>query len=199
MKRAFSSLVLGGLLIVGGDGIGFAQDFSAGVAAYERQDYATAFREMSVLANQGNAMAQHYLAMMYTQGQGVTQDYQEAAKWSRLSAEQGLEMAQAGLGWAYQNGRGVTQDFREAMKWYRLSAEQGNPIAQNNLGQMYGLGQGIAQDYVYAHMWFNIAASNGIENAGKIRDSIAQQMTKEQIAEAQKLARECQQKNFKGC
>ena len=144
-------------------------------------------------------MAQHYLAMRYTQGQGVTQDYREAAKWSRLSAEQGLEMAQAALGWAYQNGRGVTQDFREAMKWYRLSAEQGNPIAQYNLGQMYGLGQGIEQVYVYAHMWFNIAASNWIENAGKIRDSIAEQMTKEQIAEAQKLARECQQKNFKGC
>ena len=37
------------------------------------------------------------------------------------------------------------------------------------------------------------------ENAEKNRDIIAKQMTPSQIAEAQKLARECVAKDYKGC
>tara|TARA_A100001037_G_C15021341_1_gene576455 strand:+ start:97 stop:243 length:147 start_codon:yes stop_codon:yes gene_type:complete len=48
-------------------------------------------------------------------------------------------------------------------------------------------------------MWFNIAASQGDENAAKLRDIIAERMPPSQIAEAQKLARECVRKNYKDC
>ncbi len=59
---------------------------------------------------------------------------------------------------------------------------------------MYGNGQGVPQDYVQAHMWTNLAVAQssgedrdqGVEN----RDIIAARMTAEQIAEAQRLARE---------
>lgn len=199
MKRTFTSLVLGIALLVGGGGVGLAQDNRTAWAAYDRGDYATAFREFSVLAAKGDAFAQNGLGLLYGEGKGVTKDDREAFKWHRLSAEQGFEMAQFTLGYLYQSGRGVVQDYREALKWYRLAAEQGNALAQNNLGQMYGLGQGVTQDYVYAHMWFNIATANGIESAAKIRDATAGQMTREQLAEAQRLARECQRKNYKGC
>ena len=65
---------------------------------------------------------------------------------------------------------------------------------------MYAKGQGVLQDYVYAHMWFNIAASSGkSKSASKNRDIIAKQMTPADISAAQKLARECVAKNYKGC
>ena len=65
---------------------------------------------------------------------------------------------------------------------------------------MYGLGTGVLQDYVRAHMWFNIAAISGkSKNASKNRDTVAKRMTPAQIAEAQKLARECVAKKYKGC
>jgi hypothetical protein len=48
-------------------------------------------------------------------------------------------------------------------------------------------------------MWSNIAASNGNETAKEYRDIIAKQMTPSQISEAQKLARECVAKDYKGC
>ena len=99
----------------------------------------------------------------------------------------------------YNNGRGVLQDYKEAVKWYTLAAEQGNATAQFNLGNMYEKGRGVIQDNAYAHMWSNIAASNGYENARRGRDTIAIQMTPSQIAEAQKLARECVAKEYKGC
>ena len=70
---------------------------------------------------------------------------------------------------------------------------------QGILGVMYALGRGVIQDNLYAHMWWNIAASLGEEDARKGRDMIAEQMTPAQIEEAQKLARECVAKEYKGC
>ena len=96
-------------------------------------------------------------------------------------------------------GKGVVQDYKETVKWWRKSAEQGLANAQSNLGRSYALGNGVIQDKVYAHMWWNIAASNGNAGAVKYRDMIAKEMTASQMAEAQKLARACVAKKYKGC
>ena len=64
---------------------------------------------------------------------------------------------------------------------------------------MYANGQGIIQDYIQSHMWFQISNSLGNRGAKKNIDFIENQMTSAQIAEAQRLARECVKKNYKGC
>jgi len=151
------------------------------------------------LASMGNADAQFNLGAAYYFGEGVEQDFVEAVKWYRLAAEQGDALAQFNLGIAYDNGEGVAQDFVEAVKWYRLAAEQGNADAQFLLGYAYKKGEGTIKDLVYSHMWFNIAASLGGISAVEARELIAKEMTPEQIAEAQKLARECVRKAYKNC
>lgn len=125
MKRTFTSLVLGIALLVGGGGVGLAQDNRTAWAAYDRGDYATAFREWSVLAAKGDAIAQSALGLLYQTGRGVAQNDREAVRWYRLAAEQGDAAGQVILGDAYLVGRGITQDYREAARWYRLAAEQG--------------------------------------------------------------------------
>ena len=121
-------------------------------------------------------------------------------KWYRLAAEQGLAPAQYNLGWRYRQGQGVQPNEKTAVEWYTLAAEQGHASAQTNLGTMYDDGQGVLQDYIRAHMWFNIAASSGeSKKASKNRDIVAKRMTTSQIEIAQKLARECVKKNYKGC
>jgi TPR repeat protein len=55
-------------------------DFDNGVAAYERGDYATAFREWLPLAEQGDAQAQYNLGGMYQFGEGVPVNDAEAVK-----------------------------------------------------------------------------------------------------------------------
>ena len=55
---------------------------------------------------------------------------------------------------------------------------------------MYAHGKGIPQNYRMAHMLFNLAATNGDEEAKNNRGVIAGRMTKDDIAEAQKMARE---------
>ena len=174
-------------------------DFQKGVTAYDKGDFATALREWTPFAEQGDAHAQYNLGIMYDNGHGVIQDYKTAVKWYRLSADQGHVRAQFNLGMKYYKGDGVTRDYKTAVKWFRLSAEQGNDSAHYNLGLMYGKGQGVIQDNIYAHMWFNISASNGAKDAVKNRDIIAKRMTPTDISTAQKLARECVEKKYKGC
>jgi TPR repeat protein len=82
------------------------------------------------------------------------------------------------------------------VKWFRLAAKQGGASAQAFLGVLYAFGYGVPKDYVYAHMWGNLAAANGIEVGVKLRDDVAKKMIPSQIAEAQKLARECERKNY---
>jgi len=122
-------------------------------------------------------------------------DYATALKEWKLLAEQGHASAQYNLGVMYANGQGVPQDYAEAMKWYRKAAEQGNAGAQNNLGVMYANGQGVPQDYIQAHMWWNLSAAQGNKVAVQNRDLIASKMSPEQVAQAQRLAREWKPKN----
>ena len=48
-------------------------------------------------------------------------------------------------------------------------------------------------------MWYKLSAVTGHANAVKRRDLAAKLMTQQQVAEAQKLPRECQARNFKNC
>ena len=129
-------------------------------------------------------------------------DYATAYKEFKILAESGYAYAQFSLGMMHNNGEGVAQDYKEAMKWFRLAAEQGIEEAvrsQNNLGWMYDQGLGVIQDNVVAHMWYNIAVSNGDETAKNNKDLLANKMTSEQLAKAQKLTDECIKKNYKDC
>ncbi len=134
---------------------------------------------------------------------GVTaynkKDYATALREWKPLAKQGNFSAQYLLGVMYRKGQGVPRDHKTAVKWLKLAAEQGDANAQLNLGLMYGDGAGVIQDNVYAHMWWNIAASSGDKDASENRDIVANRMTPSQIETAQKLARECVRKKYKGC
>ncbi|EDP63488.1 Sel1 domain protein repeat-containing protein [alpha proteobacterium BAL199] len=176
--------------------IGLMYNIGKGVT----QDYAEAVKWYRKAAEQGYADAQYKLGWMYARGDGVTQDYAEAVKWYRKAAEQGDAVAQHNLGVSYDNGNGVTQDNAEAVKWYRKAAEQGYAAAQYNLGVSYYNGDGVLQDTIAAYMWFNIAAANG--NNAKNRDTLdtlAEELTKADIIEAQKRAKRCVASGYKDC
>ncbi len=136
-----------------------------GYAAYKAGNYQKALEKFRPLAKQGNAAAQHSLAVLYHFGQGVPQDDKEAVKWYRKAAEQGLSLAQHNLGFMYDKGRGVPQDYKEAVKWYRKAAEQGESLAQFKLGFMYSRGRGVPQDYKEAVKWYRKAAEQGVAQA----------------------------------
>jgi TPR repeat protein len=122
------------------------------------------------------------------------QEYAEALPLCRPLAEQGNAKVQTNLGVMYEYGQGAAQDYAEAVKWYRKAADQGFTPAQYNLGLMYAQGLGVAQDKSFAHMWLSLAAAQGLLEAGGARDKLAANMTPDQIAKAQRLAREWEPK-----
>ena len=72
--------------------------------------------------------------------------------------------------------------------------EQEYARAQLSLGAMYADGVDVPKDFVKAYCWYNLAASmlqydemSAVE-ARERRESLAEQMTPEQIAEAQRCS-----------
>ncbi len=55
---------------------------------------------------------------------------------------------------------------------------------------MYAAGRDVEADLIEAHKWFNLAAVRGNEEARRYRAELARDMTREQIAAAQREARE---------
>ena len=159
------------------------------------EDGDEAARWLRLAADQGHTHSQTALGIMYNEGRGVPQDADEAVRWLRPAAAQGQAEVQFSLASNYRTGRGVAQDGIEAIRLYRLAAAQGLASAQQNVGVMYFQGEGVPQDYVEAHMWFNLAAAQYIgsdrdELAVQRRDAVALLMTADQLAEAQRRARE---------
>lgn len=71
-----------------------------------------------------------------------------------------------------------------------LGAQTGAPDALFELGMLYATGRDVAADLVVAHKWFNLAAARGNPSALAHRVELAREMSTEQVAEAQRLARE---------
>ena len=169
-----------------------AQPIVIKVSSERSEEMSPSDRRIRRNAEQGDAASQYVLGLQYELGvYGVTpQNYVEAVRWYRKAAERGLDTAKFSLGLMYQQGKGVPQSYAEAIRWYLAGAEQGYADAQANLGVIYGNGLGIPQDYVLAHMWSNLAASSGNKDAQRNRDILARRMTPDQVAEAQRLARD---------
>ena len=190
MKTKFiaAALALSSAAIFGSPATAQDDAFSKAREAYLQADYVEAVKWFRLLADQGEALAQAQLGYMYDMGEGVPENDAEAVKWFRLAAEQGYVPAQHSLGAMYHSGQGVPKNYAEAVKWYRLAAEQGDAGAQTSLGSMYALGRAVPEDYIQAYMWLNLAAAQGDELAVRGKDLVRNQMTPEQIADAQRLS-----------
>ncbi len=70
--------------------------YQEGLDAYERGAYATAWKELRPLADQGYPLAQATLGLMYAEGEGVAQDDVLAHMWMNLAAAKGVQEAVKG-------------------------------------------------------------------------------------------------------
>lgn len=111
-------------------------------------------------------------------------------------AQKGDAEAQFELGKNYETGRiGLPHDISKAQYWYRKSADQGEPFAEASLAILYNFGKGVPRDYPLAYMWYERAAlhmkgGGDRDTVVEMRDQLAEKLTRQQIAEAQRLARD---------
>ncbi len=68
-----------------------------------------------------------------------------------------------------------------------------------NLGCMYRKGQGVKQDSIRARMWYVLAADQGSGEAQYFLLVMNDEMTAEQIEEAEKMAQRCMNSNYQDC
>ena len=185
MKR----LALVAALIVAGAAPATANEFAAGLAAYDNANYVAAFEAWQPLAIVGDPVAESNVGVLYDKGLGVPQDYSMAAMWCRRAAEQGYAVAQFNLALLYKAGLGVATDEVEALEWLRQAAERGLAKAQYRLGAHYANGEGVPQDFPRAFVWFGRAAQQGYRAADAGRDFVERRMTPAEVAIATALLR----------
>ncbi|MGH7183814.1 MAG: hypothetical protein ACREJN_17810 [Nitrospiraceae bacterium] len=98
----------------------------------------------------------------------------------------------------------MSDELEETFHTCRKAAEQGNAAAQYSLGLKYFYGEGVPPNDIQAHLRWNLAANAGDgwdkelkDNAYDLRWCLEQDMTPDQITEAQRLASEWKMKQGK--
>jgi len=97
-----------------------------------KREYDTAAHWFRLAAEQGLAVAQFNLGILYNDG-NIQQSYSAAKIWFEKAAEQGYALAQHELGLMYK----TTKEFDKAEKWLTGAAKQGMKEAQFDLGFLY--------------------------------------------------------------
>ena len=118
--------------------------------------------------------------------------------WEPL-ANEGVSNAQYNVGLMHHNGLGTKQDFKQAYKWLLKSSEQGNLNSIRLISTMYALGNGVKKNFVRSYMWAKIGADNNDQNSKILLDGLLKEMSSSEIDKANKLVRECNNKEFKSC
>jgi TPR repeat protein len=114
-------------------------------------------------------------------------------------AEQGNARAQLNLGVMYAKGEGISVNDVEAIRWIGLAAKQGNIGAQYSLGFMYHQGEGVLQNNVRAYVWYSVVAAQGEAEALISRDIVSEELTPDQLAQAQQIAAKCFESDYQDC
>jgi len=160
--------------------------FDLGWLAATRGDWGAAANWFQKSADNGNTNAMFNLSMLVAIGEPKL-SFEYALK----AAKSGNKLAMHEVGSRLMNGiKGAVQDKQEGMGWLVRAAESGNALAQYELGMTYFFGDGITRNLIEAHCWMTISVECGLDTYNRTRAEVEKQMTREQIAEATKLAKE---------
>jgi TPR repeat protein len=118
-------------------------------------------------AEQGHAMAQNQLGVLYTYHLLAAGENRQLPEWAQRALLRGVNIPDALLGMSAteQGAESREADHVEALKWYRAAAEQDLAAAQFNLAMVYELGRGVDRDPHAALDWCTRAAEQGLDRA----------------------------------
>ncbi len=139
-------------------------------------------------AERGDRDAQFLLAVKFETGTDGPQDTAKAIAWFKQAAEQGHVEAQFKLALIYSGVDEKFRDFPEAVRWTEASARNGYGPAQYNLGVAYLNGAGLMADPVQALAWLEIASRAGVSGSAALRRRLLNELAREQVEAALKLA-----------
>jgi len=95
-----------------------ASNYNEGFIAAESGNYKSAVQTWGPLAEQGHAVAQFNLALLYHSGSGISLDEAKAVEWYEKSAHNGYHKAQEYMAVGYREGWfGLPKDAKKADYW----------------------------------------------------------------------------------
>ena len=164
----------------------FSNDSNTALANDEIIDLKIRKEELTKEANAGNSQAQYMLGRLALETKNPP-DHSTAVYWFKIASESNHIESQEILGALLFSGLGVPPNPKEAAIWWYKSAMAGSAKSQASLGVLYALGSGVPKNAIEAYKWLTISAMSGNEAARIQRDdSIALQMTADEIRKAQK-------------
>lgn len=138
-----------------------AQSVSAGIAAWQRQDYASAVSAWRPLAEAGDADAAFNLGQAYRLGRGVPLNLAAAQTWLERAARKDHLEAQSTLGLLlFDSG-----NRPGGLRWLKAAAEAGEARALLVYGTALFNGDGVKRDPVLAYAYVSRAAAQGLAPA----------------------------------
>lgn len=155
-----------------GEGRGVSPDPVQAFAWYQRS------------AGRGHPPAQFRLGALYERGAGVEKDLERAKIWYRRASEKGHAKAMHNL--AVLLSAGDNPDLLQAARWFREAAERNLADSQYNLAMLNEAGQGVPKNLAEAFKWYALAARSGDTEAGKRLEIVRRQMSKGEVAGAEK-------------
>ena len=164
-------------------------DYESALAALKSGgDVAAACKEITALADDGDAAAMLSVSDFYKNGTCGTKDTAVARKWHRSAAEHGDAYAQMTLGSNYRIGNeGMAKDYVLAYKWYAIAAATAKPRSIAVPGDAFAQLLPLTGSASFGDTAADLQATAQ-------RDRMAKKMTPAQIEKAKELAREWKQK-----
>ena len=163
---------------------------NASAIDYKNGDYRGAFIKIKKAASLGDSQAYADLAILYAQGFGVDKDYNKAVYWLQKGINAKNKTAYYNLAYLYMVGEGVSKNTSKAFELYTQAAKMNYKDAQKKLAGFYMKGSLVKRNLVQAYKWYSLAALQGDQTSASMLSVLSQQMTKEQLSQANKLVQQ---------
>ena len=126
---------------------------------YNLKQYSESLKWYEMAADKGNAEAQYWTAVLYSDKKDLTNAKDIAKSWYIKSAKQGHAKAMGQLAWILHND-GTPEGKKQAFEWWNKAAQKGNVVSQYNLALCYDNAWGVTRSKANAVKWFIEAAKN---------------------------------------
>lgn len=153
MKNLFITLLV---IVVSFSTSTFGQTTADANKAMSEKMYGDVVRISQPLAEQGDAVAQLQMGMLFLNGWGVGKDYARAFKWLQMSANSDNKDAQYALGSMYLRGQGVRFDLNQSFFWRKKAADNRQTYAAFDVAEMYMNGLGVEKDTSEAKRYYEM-------------------------------------------
>ncbi len=121
---------------------------------YSMGNTVSAFNWYRLAGEQGLAIAQHNVRVLYQFEKELNYDYKSAVKWYEMAGEQNFIPALHNLAMIYYHGNGgLLQNYQKSAELYQKATLLGDYSSQNRLSEMYTKGKGVDQNFQKALYW----------------------------------------------